>query len=652
MIRRRQRTALARVAAAAALVAAVVFVYAGVADHEFLAYDDDVYVVDNPNLRQPLDLHAVAHAFTSPYETNWIPLTWLSLHLDYAWHGFDARAYLATNVALHAAASVLLFFGLLSLTGSAGASAFSAGVFAVHPLHVESVAWIAERKDVLAGFFFGLVLCAYAVNRTACTDGVPNRLPSLRPRYLLTALALAAGLCAKQSLVPVPLLLVALDFWPLRRIGAGASPRLSLFAALREKWLLFAIAAAASGVALWAQRSGGSMAHGDALPLDVRLANASLSIAAYLRDAFWPSGLAAFYPHPLDAVSRGAAALVALAGLAITALCIRLRARHPQWLVGWLWFLLMLAPALGLVQVGVQARADRYTYLALTGPVLALATSVAGWAGARPVRRRASAAAATLGLCALALAARQQVVVWHDTETLFAHAARVTEGNFLAEHALGSERLRRGDADGAEPHFAAAVRMRPVWAEAHVGLADALVAQGRLDEAVRVYERGVRLAPRKARGHLRLARALLASGHSAEALGRARHALTLARPAERTGVHVVLGAILLERRDATAAEKHYAQALAQQPDLVEALTGRGIALLLLGRVEEGYAELARARAQGVDSAALLLAQGDAARLLGRMEEARQHLRGARERALAQGDSRLAADAEQRLTELR
>ena len=630
-----------RTAAAAVLVAAVVFVYAGVADHEFLAYDDDVYVVDNPNLRQPLDLRAVSHAFTSPYETNWIPLTWLSLHLDAAWHGLDARAYLATNVALHAAASVLLFFGLLSLTRSPGASAFSAGVFAVHPLHVESVAWIAERKDVLAGFFFGLVLCAYARSARAT-----------RPHHLGAALALAAGLCAKQSLVPVPLLLVALDFWPLRRIGAGASPRLSLFAALREKWLLFAIAAAASGVALWAQRSGGSMAHGDSLPLDVRLANASLSIAAYLRDALWPSGLAAFYPHPQDAVSRGAAALVALVGLAITALCIRLRARHPQWLVGWLWFLLMLAPALGLVQVGVQARADRYTYLALTGPVLALATSVAASAGARPARRRASAAAATLVLCALALVARQQVAVWHDTETLFAHAARVTEGNFLAEHALGSERLLRGDADGAEPHFAAAVRMRPEWAEAHVGLADALIAQGRLDEAVRVYERGVRLAPRRARGHLRLARALLASGHSAEALGRARHALTLARPAERVGAHVVLGAILLERRDAAAAEKHYAQALAQQPDLVEALTGRGIALLLLGRVEEGYAELARARAHGVDSAALLLAQADAARLLGRLEEARQHLRGARERALAQGDARLAADAEQRLTELR
>jgi tetratricopeptide (TPR) repeat protein len=630
-----------RAAVAVALVAGVALVYAGVRDHAFLAVDDDVYVVDNPNLRQPLDAQAVARAFTSPYETNWIPLTWLSLHLDHAWHGRDAPAFLATNAALHALASVLLFLGLARLTGAAGASGFAAGVFALHPLHVESVAWVAERKDVLAGVFFGLVLVAYA--RSA-------RAP--RPRHLGAALALAAGLCAKQSLVPVPLLLVLLDFWPLRRIGPGASPRLSLLAAVREKWLLFALSAAAAAIALWAQRSGGAMAHGDALPLDVRLANALLAIAAYLRDGLWPSGLAAFYPHPQDAVSRGAAALVLCGILALTALCVRLRASQPQWLVGWLWFLLMLAPTLGLVQVGVQARADRYTYLALTGPALALAVSASAWAGARPVRRRAAAVAAAAILCALAWTARRQVEVWRDTETLFAHAARVTENNFLAEHALGSEKLRRGDAGTAAAHFAAAVRMRPSWAEAHVGLADALFAQGRTDEAILAYERGIRLAPRKARGHLRLARALLASGRSAEALGRARHALARARPAERAGAHVVLAAILLERRDAAAAESHYTQALAQQPDLPEALAGRGIAMLLLGRVEDGYTDLSRARAHGGDSAGLLLAQADAARLLGRTDEARLHLRGARERALAQGDARTAADADQRLAELR
>jgi tetratricopeptide (TPR) repeat protein len=630
-----------RAGVAAALVGAVVFVYAGVADHTFLAYDDDLYVVDNPNLREPLDLRAVARAFTSPYETNWIPLTWLSLHLDYAWHGPAAPAFLATNVALHAAASVLLFLALQRLTGATGASAFSAGVFALHPLHVESVAWVAERKDALAGVAFGLALLAYARS---------SRAP--RPRHLGAAAALAAGLCAKQSLVPLPLLLLVLDFWPLRRIGPGAPPRLSLAAALREKWLLFALAATGAALALWAQRSGGAMAHGDLLPPDVRLANASLALAAYLRDALWPSALAAFHPHPQDAVSRGAAAVAGIAWLALTALCVRVRARHPQWLAGWLWLVLMLAPTLGLVQVGVQARADRYTYLALTGPVLALAVSVAAWAGARPLRRRACAVAGLALLAALALTARRQVEVWRDTETLFAHAARVTAGNFLAEHALGSERLRRGDAAGAETHFAAAVRMRPEWAEAHIGLADALVAQERFEEAVRVYERGIRLAPRKARGHLRLARALLASGRGDEALGRARHALRLAQPSERADAHTVLGAILLAQRDEAAAAAQYAQALREQPELVEALAGHGIALLALGQLEAGHAELARARERGADAPALRLAQGDAARGLGRVEEARLHYRAARERALAQGDADVVADADRRLAELR
>jgi tetratricopeptide (TPR) repeat protein len=627
-------------AVAAALVAAVAFVYAGVRDHEFLAYDDDVYVVDNPSLRQPLDGSAVLRAFTEPYETNWIPLTWLSLHLDYALHGLDPRAFLATNAALHAAASVLLFLALTRLTGTPVPSAFAAGVFAVHPLHVESVAWVAERKDVLAGLFFSLALLAYARSARAS-----------RSLHLGASAALAAGLCAKQSLVPLPLLLVALDFWPLRRIGAGAAPRVSLARALGEKWILFALSIAAGALAVWAQRAGGAMAHGDLLPLDVRLANAALSIVAYLRDAVLPTGLAAFYPHPQESVSRAAAAVAALALLALTALCFRLRARAPWWLVGWLWFLLLLAPTLGLVQVGVQARADRYTYLALTGLALALATSASRWAGAVPLRRRAAIAAASLALAGLAITARRQVEVWRDTETLFAHATAVTQGNFLAEHALASELLRRGDAASAEAHFAEAVRMRPEWPEAHFGLADALAAEGRFEEAVRSYERGSRLAPRQARGHLRMARALLATGRSDEALGRARYAVRVARPSERAAAEVVLGAVLLERHNFAAADAAYARALESRPDLAEAHAGRGFALLAQGRADDASVELARAQELGGDSAALRLAQGDAARSQGRLDEARRHYAVAAERAQAAGDPDTAADASQRLAEL-
>jgi len=628
-----------RIAIAAALIASVLGVYAGVRTHQFLHYDDDIYVLDNPNLRRPLDASAVVDAFADPYYDNWIPLTHLSLHLDFARAGLDPAAFLITNVLLHAASSALLFYALLALGGALWTSAFAAGVFALHPLHVESVAWISERKDVLSGLFFALALLAYA--RSARTPA---------PRHRGVAAALAAGLLAKPSLVPLPFLLVVLDFWPLRRWGAASAQPLGLAALLREKRWLFLLALIASLVALRVQSAGGTMNHGDALPFDVRLPNASLSVGAYLRDAVWPSRLAAFYPHPEGDISRTGAAAMAALLVAATAACWWLRRTQPWLLVGWLWFLGLLAPVLGLVQVGAQARADRYTYLPLTGLAIALAGCAASWAGADPARRRACAGAGLALLALLAVTAQRQVAVWRDTETLFAHAAAVTEGNFLAEHAVGSELLARGEADLAEPHFAAALRMRERWPEAHLGLADAHAAQGRFEQAIREYESGLRRAPRNARGHLRLARALLATGRSAEALGRARAAVALAPPDERAEAETVLGAVLLERRAYAEAEAAYASALALSPDLGEAWVGHGMTLLAQGKLEAGYAALQRARQTGVGVPALELALGDAARMLGREGEASAHFRAARDAAHAAGDAGLAADAASRLGE--
>ncbi len=628
-----------RAAVAAALLASAAWVYANVRDHEFLRYDDDVYVVDNPSLRRPLDASAVARAFAAPFFTNWIPLTSLSLHLDYARSGADPAAFLTTNVALHALSSVVLFLALLRLGVGLGPSAFAAGVFGLHPLHVESVAWISARKDVLSGLFFGLALWSYA--------GSAQR---PRPRHLGTTLALGAGLLAKPSLVALPPLLLLLDAWPLRRFDPSRAAPLRLRDALREKWLLFALAAAASITALSAQNAGGAMAHGDALPLDVRLANAALSIVAYLRDAVWPARLAAFYPHPEAEVPRLAAALAAAGIAGISALCFRLRGTQPWLGVGWRWFLGLLVPTLGLVQVGVQARADRYTYLPLTGLCLALAVSVCVWAGRQRRRQRACVGVALVLLAGLALGARRQVAVWRDSETLFLHAAAVTEGNFLAEHAIGSELLRRGEPVLAEQHFAEAVRLRERWAETHFGLADAAAAQGRLEEAIRGYERGLRRAPRSARGHLRLARMLLATGRGAEALGRARHGVEYARPHERAEALGMLGAILLERRSFREAQQAYEVAVALRPDLAEAHAGRGLALLAQGELETGYESLRRAEAAGGFGPALRLAQGDAARGLGREDEAREHFRAAHESALRAGDAALAADAAGRLGE--
>ena len=627
---------MSRVGVALALALSVAWVYAGVREHAFLHVDDDLYITENPNLRAPLDLAAVGRAFAAPYDTNWFPLTTLSWHLDAAWHGFEPGAFLLENAALHALSAVLLLLALHALTGALAPSAFAAGIFALHPLHVETVAWAVERKGVLSGLCFHAALLAYARAARRARRGSAG-----------TAAAFGAGLLAKQSIAPLPAVLLLLDVWPLGRLSASPSRR-ELASALRAKALLFALALAALAAAYLVQRAGGAVTTGELLPLDVRLANAVLALGAYLRDALWPAQLAAFYPHPEREVSHGAAfAVAALLALASYA-CWRVRARQPWWGVGWGWFIAMLIPTLGLVQVGVQARADRYTYLALTGLALALAWSVWRFAGASRARQRACAAAGLALLVACAATARRQVAVWHDTETLFRHAAAVTRGNYLAEHSLGSELLLRGEAREAERHFAAAVRLRERWPEAHFGQGDALAAQGRLEEAIRRYEHGLRLGPRQTRGQLRLARALLATARLDEALGRARHALVGARPHERAEALALLGAVQLARDAPAEARQAYEHALALRPDLAEAHAGLGLALLAQGDAERAYAVLRRAQELGGPAAALELALGDAAAMLGRPGEARSHYVAARRAAQAAGEKELALEAGARL----
>jgi tetratricopeptide (TPR) repeat protein len=614
-------------AAALALALALAWVYADVRNHEFLRYDDDLYILEDASLRAPFGPSAVVRAFTTPYDTNWFPLTTLSWHLDATLFGFRPGAFLVENVVLHALSAALLLLALHALTGALLPSAFAAGVFALHPLHVETVAWAIERKGVLSGLCFHAALLAYA-----------------RTRSGRTAAAFGAGMLAKQSIAPLPAVLVLLDFWPR---GKLSTPR-DLLAAIASKWLLFVVAIGGLAVAFVVQREGGAVTLGDILPLDVRLANAVLSIAAYLGDAVWPAGLAAFYPHPEGDVSRGAALGVAALLALFSYACWRAREAQPWWLVGWLWFLGLLLPTLGLVQVGVQSRADRYTYLPLTGLAIAVAWSAARFAGASRVRQRACAAAGAALLLACAVVSRQQVAVWRDTETLFRHATSVTRGNFIAEHSLASELLLRGDARGAEQHFAESVRLRPGWPEAHFGLGDALAAEGRFEEAIRRYEHGLRLGPRYTRGHIRLARALLTTGRVDEALGRARFALQTAKPRERGSVFALIAALQLSRDEPHGAQSAAEQAIALEPELAEAHATRGLALLTLGQAEQGYASLRRALELGGPAAPLQLALGDASGMLGRPDEARAHYQEAQRAAQAAADPELEAEAARHL----
>jgi tetratricopeptide (TPR) repeat protein len=534
-----------RAAIAALLVATTFAVYAQVRRHAFVDYDDLQVIVWNENLRPASPGDAVAKAFGTTLNANWIPLTTLSLQLDRALYGERPAGYLLGNAALHAAAAVAFFLALARATGAAGLAAFAAGVFALHPLHVESVAWASARKDPLSALFFALGLLAYA--RYAERPG--------RARYAAVVACHAMGLLAKPVAVTFPCVLFLLDAWPLRRLAGHAARR----RALVEKIPLFALSALAGAVTLLVQGEAGAMRQGARIPLATRALNAADATGAYLLDAFWPSGLAVFYPHPLDALSVGRALAWGGALAALTLLALR-RFRTSPWLaVGWLWFLLTLAPTLGLVQVGAQARADRYTYLPLVGLAIAVA-----WEGAHrfgPNRRLA--VAGTAALAALATLSFVQVGHWRDSVSLHAHAVAVTERNFMEHHRLARALVEAGRLVEAEHHFRRSAEIEPRRADPNAGLGDLLFRQGRVDEAIRAYRAALEREPGHARAEANLGLALVRAGRHDEALAPLTRALAAA-PREAT-LHAALARAHEALGHPPDAARHYREALALRP---------------------------------------------------------------------------------------
>jgi len=550
---------------ALALTAATLAVFYQVGSHEFVGYDDYVYVVQNANLRDGLSPGALLRAFL-PYEVNWIPLTWISLQVDYALYGLEPAGYLFTNVALHAASAILLYLALATMTGAVWCSAFVAAVFALHPLHVESVAWVTERKDALSGLFWMLTLFAYA---HYCRE------PDSRRRYLLVLLCLTLGLLAKPMLVTLPFALLLLDYWPLGRLreeGASAWPRADLLrAAFFEKIPMFALAAVASAVTFAVQSSAGSVSEFENLPLGLRIENALESYAVYAWKTVWPSGLAAFYPHPLSSIAPARLIASACFVLGMTIAVLRGAATRPYAVVGWFWYLGTLVPVIGLIQVGMQARADRYMYLPLIGLSILLAWGARDAAVHWRIPRPALGAIATVALAALGVAAWQQTGTWRNTEALYQRALSVTEENFLAHKGFGNALMLQGDFDGAEFHFTEAARIAPQWPKARLGLADVAAARGRVDEALRAYEREMRLDP----GNLDVA------GRYGIALGlagryaKARIQLERALAAHRGVAELHLSMSIAEAALGNPREsvRHGREALRIAPDNVEAANG-------------------------------------------------------------------------------
>jgi tetratricopeptide (TPR) repeat protein len=456
-------------ACAIALVALVAVIYAPVRHHPYLDYDDMANLVWNPDM-EPASLgQALAIAFQRPLASGWVPLSMLTHQLDRALWGRDASGALLLNAALHALGSVLLLLAFHRLTGRLAASAFVAGVHAVHPLHVESVAWAIERKDVLSGAFFAALLWQYARYVEAPTRG----------RWIAACVCLGLGLLSKPMLVTAPFVLLLLDAWPLRRLDREA---------VREKTPMFALVALVSVLTLNSQASTGALAFGRSLSLAERAGNALVSTVAYLRDAFWPTHLAAYYPHPGASLGFGAVIGAALALGAASAVALGLRRRAPWLLVGWLWYLGMLVPVIGLVQVGLQARADRYTYLPLIGISLALSFSADALARSA-VARRVAAAVGAACVAALAAGASMQVEFWRDSRALYERMHSVNPDSAYPELRLGMVEAIDGDLERAGPHLERALALDPAIGRSAAGqlanLARFEAANGRAEDALR-----------------------------------------------------------------------------------------------------------------------------------------------------------------------
>ncbi len=481
-----------------------------VGTYPFVAYDDGFYILDNSKVTAGLSWAGVRWAFTTFHEANWHPLTWLSHQLDSSLFGLWAGGHHLTNLAIHLANTVLLCHLLFRLTGNPWRSALVAALFAIHPLHVESVAWVAERKDLLCSLFVMLTLHAY-YQHTKGTRGA----------YLLALALFVAALLAKPMAVTVPFLLLLLDFWPLNRTSTTPWQRLCV-----EKIPFLILAIASSVVTVIAQRSGGAIVSIQNADIPLRLANAVVSVARYLRRMFWPNDLAALYPFPLAIpawqVTASAAMIVALLAGAII-----WRHRRPYLLFGILWFLGMLVPVSGLIQVGQQGMADRYTYLPLIGVFICLVWLVADLAAARQIRQSYLAAVGLMLLVACWLSTSTQLSYWRSSEALFRRALAVTSRNFVMHLNLGNEYKNSGRLNEAINEYLIAVRIMPLNPDTHYYLADGLHAAGRLDEAVVQYQLALRIKPNFAEAHNNLGATFYKLGRLAEAIIHYTEALRL-----------------------------------------------------------------------------------------------------------------------------
>lgn len=554
----------------------------------FVVLDDPAYVTENPHVKAGITRKSLIWAFTSPHSGNWHSLTWLSHMLDCELFGLNPFWHHLTSLLLHIANTLLLFWVLKKMTGTLWPAAFVAAAFALHPLHVESVAWIAERKDVLSGFFWILTMAAYI--RYAEQPG-PGR-------YLLVLLALCLGLMAKPMLVTLPFVLLLLDYWPLGRLRwpiqkvrhaseqqktSMASLQSSLTPLIIEKIPLFVIVAVASVITFIVQQNAGAMPLAKNLPLNIRVANALVSYLSYIVKMFYPVHLAVFYPYPKALyLNRAVIFLVLISVFAL--LWIRQR---PWMIVGWLWYLGTLVPVIGLVQVGNQALADRYTYIPLIGLFIIVAWGAPELLAKWRYQRIGLGISVGIVVAAMIVCTRLQVSHWQNDITLFGHAVKVTENNFIIHHIYGDMLFRKNRFDEAIIQFNEALRINPNDYEAHNGMGKALLKQGKIEKAVAHLAEALRLKPDDPRTIHSWGLALMAQGNLDEAIVYFNKVL---RTENWPDVYCNLGLIYTQRRKYDLAIQNYNEALRIDPDFVPAHEGLERTLLQQSNFKQAIRE--------------------------------------------------------------
>jgi Flp pilus assembly protein TadD len=564
------------------LIAITLISYWSVQQFEFVNYDDDIYVTENIHVLSGITKETVIWAFTTFHASNWHPLTWLSLLFDYEFYWLNPAGYHWTNVLFHVSNTLLLFLALTRLTGVLWQSGFVAALFAIHPLHVESVAWVAERKDVLSTFFWMLTLYAYVLY-------VEH--PDWK-RYAFTFISFSFGLMAKPMLVTLPFVLLLLDYWPLKRFlckpsnshmyfqqsctknAQGSFKNINVARSLLEKIPLIVLSIIASIMTLIAQQSGEAIMPLQRLSLIERITNAFVSYATYIIKMFWPVDLAVFYPHPgMWPVWQVCVSILLLAGISTYVWKL---SDHPYLRVGWLWYLGTLVPVIGIVQVGSQSMADRYTYIPLIGLFIMIAWGIPNilrqWRYKRPVLFLS----AGLVLLFLMICTGLQVRHWENSISLFRHAVNVTEGNSTAINNLGNALARKGFLDEAILQYKEAIDLQPNNPYTYTNMGKVLMLQGKVKDAVISYSKALQLEPQHMKAHFNIGVAYSEIGYNSEAILHYTEAIKI-NP-DFVAAYNNLGILYAKQEDFDEAVKYFKKALAIFPNYDSARNNLRIAM--------------------------------------------------------------------------